>query len=134
MTDDWASGRREAAEELQRRLEERKRLESEKAQAIIDAFLASAQTDAVPPEPLMVKGRSGGRAKTTLRGWYLKTDNSVAVATDGRFYVLTADLGLRERLRGYTPKPTPPPLIVGEGGGDGETIDMTDALQRHRKK
>lgn len=134
MSEDWASGRREAAAELQRRLKARKHQEAVKAQEIIDAFLATAPERAVAPEPLMVKGRSGGRAKTTLRGWYLKTDNSVAVATDGHFYVLTADLGLKERLRGYTPRPTPPPLIVGEGGGDGETIDMSDALARHLKQ
>lgn len=133
MSEDWAAGRREAAAELHRRLEERKRIEAGKAQELIDAFLATAATDAVPPEPLMVKGRRGGTTRTTLTGWYLKTDNSVAVATDGHFYVLIADLGLKERLRGYTPSPTDPPLIVGEGGGDGETIDMSAALERHRK-
>lgn len=131
---DWTESRREAAFEQQRRLDARKRAESAKAQAFIDEFMAHADTDAVPPEPLMVKGRSGGTARTPLRGWYLKTDHSSAVATDGHFYVLIADLGLREKLRGYTPKPSDPPLIVGEGGGDGETIDMDAALRRHLKR
>lgn len=134
VDEEWAANRREAAAEHARRLAERKRLEAAKAQEIIDAFLATAATDAVPPEPLEVKGRSGGRARTSLRGWYLKTDRSAAVATDGGFYVLIADLGVRERWRGYTPTPVDPPLIVGEGGGDGETIDMAAALELHRRR
>lgn len=132
--DDWAQGRREAALEQERRLNERKAAESARAQAMIDAFLASADDAAVAPEPLVVQGYRGGRARTTLRGWYLKADRSVALATDGGFYVLRADLSLLERLRGWTPSPVPPPLIVGEGGGDGETIDMSAALERHRRR
>ncbi|PWD52192.1 hypothetical protein C8046_17645 [Serinibacter arcticus] len=130
----WAEGRREAALELERRLNERKAAESARAQAMIDAFLATAANEAVAPEPLAVQGYRGGRARTTLTGWYLKKDRSVALGTDGGFYVLRADLSLRERLRGYTPLPVPPPLIVGEGGGDGETIDMSAALERHRRR
>lgn len=130
---DWQARRREAAAEQERRLRARKAVESTKAQAIIDAFLARAATDAQPPVPLVVRGRHGGSAKTPLEGWYLKTDNSVAVATDGHFYVLIQDLTLRERMRGYRPLPVDPPLIVGEGGGDGETIDMDAALELHLK-
>ena len=96
----WAQGRREAALELERRLNERKAAESAKAQAMIDAFLADAPTSATDPEPLVVQGYRGGRARTTLQGWYLKADRSVALGTDGGFYVLRADLSLRERLRG----------------------------------
>jgi len=131
--EDWTARRREAAAEQERRLQERKRVESARAQAIIDAFLARAATDAVPPVPLVVRGRRGGQARTSLTGWYLKTDGSVAVSTQGGFYVLIQDLSFLERMRGYTPPPTDPPLIVGEGGGDGETIDMDAALARHLK-
>lgn len=131
--EDWQARRREAAAEQERRLRARKQVESGKAQAIIDAFLARAATDALPPVPLVVRGRHGGQARTPLHGWYLKTDSSVAVATDGRFYVLIQDLTFLERLRGYTPSPVDPPLIVGEGGGDGETIDMDAALDLHLK-
>lgn len=131
---DWAAGRREAASEHARRLSERKRLESQRAQALIDAFIAVAASDGVPPEPLVVKGRPKGRARTSLLGWYLKTDHTAAVATDGKFYVLTADLTMLDRVRGVKPIPSDPPLIVGEGGGDGETIDMSAALERHLKR
>lgn len=134
MTQDWSDRRREAALEQQRRLDARQAAESERAQALIDAFLARAEQDAVPPEPLVVQGYRGGHARTTLTGWYLKNDRSVALGSDGGFYVLRADLGLRDRLRGFTPTPVPPPLIVGEGGGDGETIDMAAALERHRRR
>ncbi|MBN8884010.1 MAG: hypothetical protein J0H73_17095, partial [Salana multivorans] len=53
--EDWTARRREAAAEQERRLQERKRVESARAQAIIDAFLARAATDAVPPVPLVVR-------------------------------------------------------------------------------
>ncbi|GMA30707.1 hypothetical protein [Litorihabitans aurantiacus] len=133
MPGSWADGRREAAAEQERLLQERRAAESARAQALIDAFVATAAQDAVAPEPLVVQGYRGGRARTGLQGWYLKADRSVGLDTDGRFYVLRADLTLRERLRGLTPRPLPPPLIVGEGGGDGETIDMAAALERHRR-
>lgn len=131
---DWSRQRREAAAEQERRLVARQELESARAQQMIDAFLARAATDATAPQPLVVRGRHGGRAKTNLTGWYLKTDHSVAVATDGHFYVLIQDLTWLERLRGYTPTPSDPPLIVGAGGGDGETIDMDAALALHLRR
>lgn len=130
---DWQARRREAAAEQERRLQARKEVEAGRAQVLIDAFIARAATDALPPVPLVVRGRHGGQAKTPLEGWYLKTDNSVAVATDGTFYILIQDLTFLERLRGYRPEPIAPPLIVGEGGGDGETIDMDAALDLHLK-
>lgn len=134
MSEDWAQGRREAAAELERRLRQKRAAESARAQSMIDAFLATAATEAVPPQPLLVRGYRGGQARTGLEGWYLKADESVGLGTDGGFYVLRADLTLRERLRGLTLTPAPPPLIVGEGGGDGETIDMSAALERHRRR
>ena len=61
-------------------------------------------------------------------GWYLKADKSVAVGEDGKFYILTAPLTLAQRLRGVKPEPSPPTLILGKGGRDGEQIDLTEAL------
>ena len=38
--------------------------------------------------------------------------------------------GLKERLRGVQLRPSPPPLIVGKGGRDGETGDLAEFLAR----
>jgi hypothetical protein len=43
--------------------------------------------------------------------------------------VLTVPGGLRERLSGVKLKSTPPPLIVGKGGRDGESGDIADFLK-----
>ena len=132
-TNDWAANRREAAAEHERRLIEKQETASARAQVLIDAFLETAATTAREPEPLQVRGYKGGHTKTTLVGWYLRQDQAVGIDTDGKFYILTADIGLKERLRGYTPPASPPPLINGAGGKDGESIDMAIALDRLRR-
>jgi hypothetical protein len=81
--------------------------------------------------PLVVQGYGGvGTARTNLTGWYLRNNKTVALGTDGKFYVLIAPLSLMDRLRGLKPTPTRPPLIIGEGGKDGDTIALEDALCR----
>ncbi|MBE9937819.1 hypothetical protein G8C60_01520, partial [Cellulosimicrobium cellulans] len=62
------------------------------------------------------------------RGWYLRRNHSVAVGEDGEFYVLSVPGGVRARLRGVAVEPSDPPLVLGKGGRDGESIDLADAL------
>lgn len=83
-----------------------------------------------PLSPLTVRGINKGHAKTPLRGWYLKVDHSVGVDQEGNFYVLKSFLSLPERLKGVTPEPSAPPLTLGYGGRDGESIDLVDALTK----
>ena len=106
------------------------RAESVKAQQQIDQFLADAKARRVSPEPLKAALYSGQRVKTDKTGWYLRKNESVAVGTDGGYYILTVPGGLKERLRGVKLSPSPPPLIVGKGGRDGETGDLSEFLQR----
>ncbi len=54
----------------------------------------------------------------------------MAIGEDGGYYILVVPGGLGERLRGVKLTPTPPPLIVGQGGRDGETGPLTDFLER----
>jgi hypothetical protein len=72
---------------------------------------------------------SGQSVKTDKIGWYLRKNHSVAIGDDGRYYVLIVPGGLRERLSGAKLQPTPPPLVVGRGGKDGETGDLAKFLQ-----
>jgi hypothetical protein len=106
------------------------RAESAKAQQLIDQFVRDANAAGVAPEPLRAALYSGQRVKTDQTGWYLRKNESVAVGTDGNYYILTVPGGLKERLRGVKLKPSPPPLIVGKGGRDGETGDLAEFLQR----
>ena len=106
------------------------RAESVKAQQQIDQFLRDAETAGIAPEPLKAALYTGQRVKTDKTGWYLRKNESVAVGTDGGYYILTVPGGLKERLRGVKLKASPPPLIVGKGGRDGETGDLSEFLQR----
>src|SRR3954447_3756758 len=111
------------AEEAARRAElaaAQERGESQQAQVLIDAFVAEARARGIAPEPLRATLFSGQSVKTAQVGWYLRKNRSLAIGADGRYYVLTVPGGLRERLTGVKLEPSPPPLVVGKGGRDGE--------------
>ena len=105
------------------------RAESRKAQILIDRFLEDAKTAGIAPGPLKATLYTGQTVKTDKIGWYLRRNHSLAIGADGSYYVLTVPGGLRERLSGVRLTPTPPPLIVGKGGRDGETGDLAEFLQ-----
>ncbi|HYP44017.1 MAG TPA: hypothetical protein VEQ66_02345 [Propionibacteriaceae bacterium] len=120
------------AEEAARRVElaaGQERAESVKAQQLIEQFLADAQAAGIAPEPLKATLYTGQSVKTDKRGWYLRKNQSVAIGDDGAYYILTVPGGWTERLRGVKLTPTPPPLIVGKGGRDGETGDIAEFLR-----
>jgi hypothetical protein len=103
--------------------------ESIQAQKLINEFLAAAKAKGIAPHPLRATLYSGQSVKTDKIGWYLRKNHSVAIGDDGRYYVLIVPGGLRERLSGAKLQPTPPPLVVGRGGKDGETGDLARFLQ-----
>lgn len=85
------------------------------------------------PEPLRAQGAGGRtRYRTTITGWYLRRDQRAAVGTDGEFYLLTVPTDLRSLIRGARLEPTDPPLVLGSGGRDGESVDLRLALDRLR--
>jgi hypothetical protein len=120
------------AEEAARRAElaaAQERGESLQAQKLIDAFLAQAKAQGIAPEPLRATLYSGQSVKTDKLGWYLRKNRSLAIGDDGAYYILTVPGGLRERISGAKLRPSPPPLVVGKGGRDGESGDIADFLQ-----
>ena len=121
------------AEEAARRAElaaNQERGESRQAQVLVDAFVRDARARGIAPEPLRATLYSGQSVRTDKRGWYLRKNQSVAIGEDGSYYILTVPGGLKERLRGVQLRPSPPPLIVGKGGRDGETGDLAEFLAR----
>ena len=128
---DWSKTRAENARLQAERFRVRKEAEHEQAREFLSRFVLAAKKAGLPSESLVVKARNGrGTARTNLRGWYLRVDRSSAVAEDGQFYVLTAELSVLDRARGVTIRPSDPPLILGFGGRDGDSIDLPDALTR----
>src|SRR5207237_412762 len=96
------------------------------AAVLLDDFVRRAAERGLPPHPLAARtfdGRSTYR--THVRGWYLKSNRSVAVGADGEYYVLTVPASLRARFTGAdltpsTPRPVPPPdnPVNSAVGGD----------------
>jgi hypothetical protein len=99
---------------------------------LIDAFLAKAMEIGLEPERLRARTFDGAEVKTDKAGWYIRKNKSIAVGTDGGYYQLTVPggSGLLGRLRGVKLAATPPPLVVGRGGRDGETGDLSEFLDR----
>lgn len=113
------------AEALRRRTAD----EQARARELVAEFARTATERGLPTEPLLARG-FGGRARyrTGLRGWYLKPDRSLAVATDGEFYILSVPDGLLARVRGARLTPARPGLTIGEGARDGESLPLAELL------
>lgn len=128
---DWRDQRREAAAAHEAALLARQRAESAKARQLIQEFLVRARERGIAPEPLRAQGYGGrGSFRTGIDGWYLRRDRTVAVGSDGEFYVLTVPGSLAARWRGVELTPQDPPLVIGAGGKDGESLDLPIALAR----
>lgn len=127
----WREQRREAAAAHAEALARKQQAESARAREMIAEFVEKARSGGPAPVPLRAQAsNSGARYRTPLLGWYLRVDESVGVDVDGEFYVLRAVPSLAARLRGVQPEPSDPPLVLGAGGRDGESLDLRDALDR----
>jgi hypothetical protein len=105
--------------------------EAAKAQQMIDRFVERATRAGLPTEELTARPWSGrGRYRTGVTGWFLRRNGSVGVDTEGRFYVLNVAPVPLGRWRRMTIEPSPPPLVVGRGGGDGETFALDELLEK----
>jgi hypothetical protein len=137
MTDpDGADADREKAERAERAAyhveadRKRRERESAKAQVLVDEFVRDARSAGLTTSELTARPYSGrGRYRTGLEGWYLRTDLSIGVDVDGGYHSLVVTPERWGRLRGVTLTPTPPPLQVGEGARDGESIALAALLK-----
>ena len=127
----WAAQRSAAASEHLARLEARQDAEHRRAEGHLAAFIHAARAAELAAGPLRMQGYNGGRsARTPLRGWYLRKDRKAGIDTEGNFYILVGPLSLLDTLRGATPRASRPPLVLGAGGRDGDSVELTDALER----
>jgi hypothetical protein len=127
----WREQRQRAVESHARARETRQAADVEQARQLIATFVRAAGERNLAPTALTAPAYQGRvRYRTKLRGWYLDAGRSLAVDTDGEFYVLGVPNSVRARLTGAHVRPQPPPLVVGEGGRDGESIPLQRLLQR----
>jgi hypothetical protein len=126
----WREQRRAAAAAQADAMSRRKAAETERARRVVARFVAEARERGIAPQPLVARSFSGrGEYRTGLTGWYVRRNRTLAVGTDGEFYILTVPGGLRQRLTGVTLTPADPPLVVGAGGRDGESVPLDELLR-----
>jgi hypothetical protein len=132
MTDDedWRASRREAFEAHARAQQRAEEAQSAQALPLVADFVRRAREQQLTPGPLRATAYSGTAGyRTPLVGWYLQPTGPLAIGTDGQFYVLIAAPGLAARLRGVQIAPSPPPLAVGRGARDGESMSLRELLE-----
>jgi hypothetical protein len=125
----WQQKRRDAADERLAALDRRKSAESRQADEHVAAFVEQARARNLPTARLRAGSLSGRTTyRTALEGWYLKRNRTLAIGVDGNFYILSAPASLTARITGVVVHPSDPPLIVGAGGRDGESMPIAELL------
>jgi hypothetical protein len=133
MADDLARHKAEQAERAEYHVAANRRRdqeESAKAQILLDRFVERAKQAGLATQELTARPWSGGgRYRTGVTGWYLRRDRSVGVGVDGNYYLLNVPPVRFGRWRTVRLDPTPPPLQVGKGARDGESLALDEALE-----
>ncbi|WP_430780040.1 hypothetical protein [Actinoplanes sp. G11-F43] len=127
----WREEQRRAVAVRAAALEADRAAEARKAEAMLDDFVRRAAEAGIRARVLTARSLDGRSTyKTHIRGWYLKSDRSVAVGEDGEFYVLTVAPSLRARFAGADLSPSVARLVIGAGGRDGESIPLPTLLEQ----
>ena len=133
MPDDAAQRRADAAERAEYHVQARRireEQEAAKAQVLVDRFVERATQAGLPTTELKARPWSGrGTYRTGVVGWYVKRDRSIGIGQDGGFYVLVVAPVRFGLVRTVRIEPTLPPLQVGKGARDGDSIPLDELLQ-----
>jgi hypothetical protein len=130
MSADQPADRREAARRMADLAASARRGEAQAAQVLIDDFLSRVRERGLAPERLMATQLDGRQVRTDKVGWYLNKKRSVAIGEGGEWYVLVVPSSALSRFTGVKLAASPPEMVVGRGGRDGESGDLEDFLQR----
>ena len=104
--------------------------ESALAQELVASFVKEAVAQGLPPTPLKAYAYTGGaRYRTSVMGWYINADKTIAIDVDGNYYGLGVPASFTARFTGVELKPEQPKLIIGQGGRDGESMPLKDLLK-----
>jgi hypothetical protein len=126
----WRERRRDASIEQAAALTRRRAAETAKARGLLAEFRAELTARGIEPVPLRAPVVGAGASyRTGLTGWYLKRNRSLALDVEGNFYILGTPAGLKARLFGVKVLPSDPPLNVGQGARDGESLPLAELLQ-----
>jgi hypothetical protein len=127
----WHEQRRQAVAGHAAALDAARAADAGRARDLLADFIRQAAERGLRSEALTARSLNGRSTyRTRLRGWYLKANRSVAVGEDGCFYVLSVPSSVRARLGRADVPASEPRLVIGAGGGDGETMPLAELLQR----
>lgn len=110
------------------------RREAAAAQLQLDEFVTELRAAGIAPHPLRATLLNGVRVRTGLLGWYLNRAETLAVDQVGRYFQLICPGSPLSRLTGVRVFPAEPTLVIGRGGRDGETGDLSEFLDRARQR
>ncbi|MEV5968028.1 hypothetical protein AB0L70_40050 [Kribbella sp. NPDC051952] len=128
--ENWRAERREAAAAQAAALERRKAGETAQARELLVGFVEEMKSRGVEPEELRAQVVGTGTSyRTQVTGWYLKKNRSLGVDVDANFYILAVPASLKARVTGVRVTPSDPPLDVGRGARDGESMPMAQLLR-----
>ncbi|MFP5417470.1 MAG: hypothetical protein ACLGHZ_11480 [Actinomycetes bacterium] len=130
MSEVPGSERREAARRMADLAASARRGEAQAAQELIDAFVARALAEGPPPERLFATQLDGRVVRTDKTGWYVNRKKTIGIGVDGKWYVLTVPSSAMARFTGVRLDASSPELVVGRGGRDGESGDLSEFLDR----
>lgn len=122
--------RREAARRMADLAASARRGEAQAAQVLIDDFLVAVRARGIAPERLVATQLDGRQVRTDKTGWYVNRKRSIAIGEQGEWYVLTVPSSPFGRFTGVRLEASPPEMVVGRGGRDGESGDLADFLAR----
>jgi hypothetical protein len=126
----WRAQRARAVAHHGAELDRRRAAEAAQATALISEFLKAARRAGPQPQPLRARSYSGRSYRTSIRGWYLNPERTIAISEAGEYYSLLVPGSAMAWLSGATPQPQPARLVVGEGGRDGESMPLATLLER----
>ncbi|WP_129668917.1 hypothetical protein [Phytoactinopolyspora endophytica] len=126
----WREERREAYAVHAAALDRRKAAETAQARELLANFVRTMTEKGIAPGPLRARvPETRTTYRTGITGWYLRRNGSLAVGVDGDFYILDTPASLASRLFGVRPIPSDPPLTVGAGARDGESMPLAELLK-----
>lgn len=129
--DAWRAQRDLAITKHTEAFQARRAAETEQARRMVAGFAREAAARGLRTVALRAYAYDGSATyRTSLRGWYVHPDRTLAVGADGAYYILGVPASARARLLGAEVQPHDPKLIIGEGARDGESIALAELLRR----
>lgn len=127
----WRAQRREAYQAHAAALDRQRAADTAKARELVQDFVNEMQRRG--QRPGLLRARVPGTTttyRTSIQGWYIRQNRSLGVSVAGDYYILDTARSMRSFIAGVDLEPSDPPIVVGVGARDGESMPLDQLLQR----